>query len=163
MAKKKKTKAAPKKTTKPAKKVAKKKPAPKKAAKKPAPAKKKESVASKALDWARSSGIKTASRTERTSAAKRVEDHAMFDKTHKAVLSLFRSCYPSPDRETDETILETDPNDFDMDPSPFYETVEERFGVPQDPDNEYFGGYGGPIRDLIAFLTPRWDGKLRTH
>ncbi len=152
-----------KKAAKPAKKLAK-KVAPKKASKKKASAaKKKESVASKALDWARSSGIKTASRTERASAVKRVEDHPMFDKTHKAVLSLFRSCYPSPDRETDETILETDPNDFDMDPSPFYESVEERFGVPQDPDNEYFGGYGGPIRDLIAFLTPRWDGKLRAH
>ena len=39
--------------------------------------------------------------------------------------------------------------------------IEERFGVPQDPSNQYFGGYGGPVRDLITFLTTRWDGKLR--
>ena len=82
----------------------------------------------------------------------------MHAKTQKAVLAIFRQCYPGDD--TDAQILETDPNEYDMDPSMFYEVVEARMGVPQDPKNEYFGGYGGPIRDLVAFLAPRWNGEL---
>jgi len=82
----------------------------------------------------------------------------MHAKTQKAVLAIFRECYPGDD--TDAEILATDPNEYDMDPSMFYEVVEDRMGVPQDPKNEYFGGYGGPIRDLVAFLTPKWDGTL---
>jgi hypothetical protein len=113
----------------------------------------------KALDWARDTGIRTGSRTERATAASKASEHPMHARTQKAVLDLFRGIYPGD--ESDEEILDIDPNDFDMDPSMFYEMLEERLGVPQDPDNEYFGGYGGPIRDLIAFLTPRWDGKIR--
>lgn len=82
----------------------------------------------------------------------------MHAKTQKAVLAIFRECYPGDD--TDAQILATDPNEYDMDPSMFYEIVEDRMGVPQDPKNEYFGGYGGPIRDLVAFLTPKWNGEL---
>jgi hypothetical protein len=115
----------------------------------------------KTLDWARQTGIKTASRAQRAATAKRVEQHPQYKKTRALVLTLFRNSYPSPKKESDATILDTDRNDFDIDPSPFYEFLERRLGVPQDPENEYFGGYGGPIRDLIAFLTPRWDGKLK--
>ena len=86
----------------------------------------------------------------------------MYAVTYAAVIKAYKQSYPADPPESEQTILDTDPNGFDMDPSPFYEWIEELFGVPQDPDNQYFGGYGGPIRDLVAFLTPRWDGKLRT-
>lgn len=119
----------------------------------------KEKAVPKALEWARDGGIRTGSDEERAAAAKDASAHPMYEKTRKAVLELFRSCYPGD--ESDEEILAIDPNDFDMDPSMFYEVVEDRMGVPQDEENEYFGGYGGPIRDLIAFLAPRWDGELR--
>lgn len=158
MATKKKKKKAPATKKKKAPAPKKKAPAPKKKA--PAP-KKKKAAASKALDWARGSGIKTPSREQRTKTAEASREHPLHAKTRTTVLTLFRDCYPSDEPESDEKILATDPNDFDMDPSMFYEYVEARFGVPQDPSNEYFGGYGGPVRDLIAFLTPRWDGKLR--
>ena len=110
------------------------------------------------VEWALGGGLKTGTPKERAAAASKASKHPMHDKTQKAVLAIFRQCYPGDD--TDAQILGTDPNDYDMDPSMFYEVVEARMGVPQDPKNEYFGGYGGPIRDLIAFLTPRWDGNL---
>lgn len=115
----------------------------------------------KALDWARGSGIKTPSRGARATTAKDAAEHPRYAKTRALVLTMFRECFASDEEESDETILATDPNDFDADPSTFYEYVEARFAVPQDPSNEYFGGYGGPVRDLVAFLAPRWDGKLR--
>jgi hypothetical protein len=74
------------------------------------------------------------------------------------VLALFRDCYHG-DESTAE-ILDTDPNDFDLDPSMFYELLEDRFGVPQDPANTYFGGYGGTVEATIEFLAARWDGVL---
>jgi hypothetical protein len=112
-----------------------------------------------ALDWAIGGGIKTKTPRERATAASKAKTHPAHAKTQKVVLAIFRQCYPGDD--TEAQILATDPNEYDMDPSMFYEVVEARTGVPQDPKNEYFGGYGGPIRDLVAFLTPRWDGKLR--
>lgn len=133
------------------------------AAKKKKPLEKKKpstkALTSRSLDWARGSGIKTDSPKKRAKAAATSAEHPLFEKTRIAVLAAFRDCYPGD--ESDEEILEIDPNDFDVDPSMFYEFVEERFGVPQDPSNQYFGGYGGPVRDLISFLTTRWDGKLR--
>jgi len=111
-----------------------------------------------ALDWALGGGLRTGTPKERAAAASKASEHPMHAKTQKVVLAIFRQCYPGDD--TDAQILETDPNEYDMDPSMFYEVVEARMGVPQDPKNEYFGGYGGPIRDLVAFLTPRWNGEL---
>ena len=111
-----------------------------------------------ALEWALGGGLRTGTTKERAAAASKASEHPLHAKTQKAVLAIFRQCYPGDD--TDAQILETDPNEYDMDPSTFYEVVEARMGVPQDPKNEYFGGYGGPIRDLIAFLTPRWNGEL---
>ena len=60
-----------------------------------------------------------------------------------------------------EDPLTTDPNDFDLDPVPFYEELSEMFGVPFDDTNDYFGGYGGTIEHTIGFIAERWDGKLR--
>ena len=133
----------------------------KKPTKKTAKAKTKTKAKAKkstALEWALGGGLKTGTPKQRAAAASKASQHPMHAKTQKAVLAIFRECYPGDD--TDAQILETDPNEYDMDPSMFYEVVEARMGVPQDPKNEYFGGYGGPIRDLIAFLTPRWNGEL---
>ena len=33
------------------------------------------------------------------------------------------------------------------------------FAVPYDDDNDYFGGYGGPVKQTIAFIAKNWDGK----
>ena len=75
------------------------------------------------------------------------------------VLEQFQMFYP--DDWTEAKILETDPNDFDVDPCPFYETLQGMFGVKDDPDNDDFGGWGGTIADTIAFVEKHWDGKLR--
>ncbi len=60
----------------------------------------------------------------------------------------------------DAELLAFDPNDVDaLDPSIFYELLQERFGIEGDESNSSFAGFGGPIKDLIAFVTKRWDGK----
>jgi len=128
------------------------------------PSVKKKLIESKSLEWARESGIETDSPKKRAEVAAKSTKHPLYRKTRAAVLATFRECYPSDDDdepESDDEILETDPNDYDADPSTFYEIIEERFGVAQDPSNQYFGGFGGPVRDLISFLTTRWDGTLR--
>ena len=57
-------------------------------------------------------------------------------------------------------ILRFDPNDVDeMDPSVFYEMIQQRYGVEPDPNNDNFGGFGGTIESLIRFVESRWDGK----
>jgi glyoxylase-like metal-dependent hydrolase (beta-lactamase superfamily II) len=63
------------------------------------------------------------------------------------------------DDMSEAEILKTDPNDFDMDPSMFYEVLQERLEVDYDEDNDYFGGYGGTVAKTIEFLAERWDGK----
>jgi CBS domain containing-hemolysin-like protein len=70
---------------------------------------------------------------------------------------MFEDMYPGD--ESEEQILATDPNDFDVDPSMFYETLQERLGVAYDEDNDDFGGYGGTVAQTITFLAARWDGK----
>ena len=75
------------------------------------------------------------------------------------ILAMARQLYGD---RTDEELLALDPNDIDaMDPSMFYELLGEKYGVEADPDNDYFGGFGGPIKKLIAFVESRWDGKTR--
>jgi len=84
----------------------------------------------------------------------------MADNTAKVeaiVLELWSGIYGD-DMERDE-ILKTDPNDFDLDPSMFYELLQERLGVPYDDDNDYFGGYGGSVASTIKFLADNWDGE----
>jgi len=70
------------------------------------------------------------------------------------VLELFRACYPSPDGtdEPDATILAMDPNAFALDPAPFHETLQARFGV---------GASGGTVAHTIAQIAAAWDGTLR--
>lgn len=157
----------------PPRKTAAKKPSPKNAPKKSAPKtaapKKKTKAKAKPskkkqldqIDVMRMDGMKVASHEERDASAADASRHPNYARTLAAVLDAFRASFPSDEDETDEQILDIDPNDFDMDPSPFYEYLEARFGVPQDEDEDYFGGYGGSVRDTVAFLTPRWDGKLR--
>ena len=71
------------------------------------------------------------------------------------VLELFEGIYG----EEVEDVLATDPNDFDLDPSMFYELLQEMFGVEYDDDNDYFGGFGGSVQDTINFIASRWDGE----
>ena len=61
--------------------------------------------------------------------------------------------------EVDGDPLEMDPNDFDLDPVPFYEGLSELFDVDFDEDNDNFGGFGGTIAETIAFIVKHWDGK----
>jgi hypothetical protein len=86
-----------------------------------------------------------------------VEDDRPSLKTE--ILAMARQLYGN---KSDDELLALDPNDIDaMDPSMFYELLGEKYGVEADPDNDYFGGFGGPIRKLIAFVESRWDGKTR--
>lgn len=105
-------------------------------------------------------GANVPSREERTAALEQSKTQPRYEEVRKLVLEMFRDCYPSTPPETDAKILATDPNEYDLDPSPFYEYLEEKFAVEQDANNEYFGGYGGKIESTIAFLASRWDGKL---
>ena len=78
-------------------------------------------------------------------------------RVEKLVLELFQEHYPG---EHDRP-LEIDPNDFDLDPVPFYEALSSTFGVPFDEQKSNFGGFGGTLRDTIDHIASRWDGKLR--
>jgi len=63
---------------------------------------------------------------------------------------------------SDDKLLALDPNSIDeMDPSTFYEMIQEKYGIEGDPSNENFAGFGGPIHKLIEFVGARWDGKTR--
>jgi hypothetical protein len=55
------------------------------------------------------------------------------------------------------TVLAVDPNDCDLDPSPFYEALEDAFKV-EDPTKHEFAGYGGTIEHTINFIAARWKG-----
>ncbi len=69
----------------------------------------------------------------------------------EAVISAFRDFYAAGDW-SEEKILATDPNGFDADPGPFYEQLGDDLGVATDPDNDYFGGFGGTVAKTIAFI-----------
>jgi len=76
----------------------------------------------------------------------------------REILEMARQIYGP--KKTDAQLLAFDPNDLDeMDPSIFYELLGERYGVESDPDDDYFGGFGGPISKTIDFIAARWDGK----
>jgi hypothetical protein len=78
-------------------------------------------------------------------------------KLQGEILAMAKDIYGN---RSDAELLALDPNDIDeMDPSIFYELLAERYGVASDPDNDYFGGYGGPISKTIDFIASRWDGK----
>jgi hypothetical protein len=79
------------------------------------------------------------------------------EQLQREILSMAREIYGD---QSDGQLLALDPNDIDeMDPSIFYELLQERYGVATDPDNDYFGGYGGPISKTIDFIAAGWDGK----
>jgi hypothetical protein len=175
MAKKKKATAKPAKSTKKgaAKKSA--KPA-KKAAKKSAkPAKKAAKPKSKAKPAKKQPAKKPAKSTEHPQLAIEFEDegptfpggapgsngngHAKANGVdlHAEILAMARTLYGN---KPDAELLAFDPNDVDaLDPSIFYELIQERYGVEGDEANSYFAGFGGPIKSLIAFVIARWDGK----
>jgi len=156
------------KAAKPAKKAAAKKPAakkaPMKAAPKKKPAAKKPAVkqpavkeADEAVDWLASEddgggGDDVVSTTPAFSSGAKPTLRA-------EILAMARQLYGD---RTDEELLALDPNSIDaMDPSMFYELLGEKYGVEADPDNDNFGGFGGPISKLIAFVESRWDGETR--
>jgi hypothetical protein len=72
------------------------------------------------------------------------------------VLDVFEGMFP--DEWSEEQILETDPYEFDVDPSMHYEALEDRLGVPYDED-DHFTNYSGTVAHTIEFLTVRWDGE----
>jgi hypothetical protein len=163
-AKRKKTKAASKKpaksakgsankksASKPAKKAAAKKPAAKKATAKKAAKPAKTAKPAKAAPVKAAKPAKTATPADGASPAK--------PSLQADILAMARELYGN---RSDAELLALDPNDIDeMDPSMFYELIQEKFGVKADPDNDYFGGFGGPIQKMIAFVESRWDGKTR--
>ena len=112
------------------------------------------------VDEFRSYGGKAPSPDERAAAVVESQEAPRFAEVKKLVLDMYRDFYPIDPPETDEQILATDPNDYDVDPGPFYETLQERFGVANDETNDYFGGFGGKVETTIAFVTKHWDGKL---
>ena len=80
------------------------------------------------------------------------------DQLQREILEMARELYGP--EQTDAQLLALDPNDIDeMDPSIFYELIGERYGVEADSDNDYFGGFGGPISKLIDFVAKQWDGR----
>jgi hypothetical protein len=76
---------------------------------------------------------------------------------HDEILAIARRFYGH--QRSDAELLALDPNEFDADPNVLYELLAEKYGVKPDPDNDYFGGFGGSIDDLIGFIELRWDGK----
>jgi hypothetical protein len=153
-------KAAPKKAA--PKKAAAKKAAPAKAAPKKKPAAVKAAKAPKAPKESIAEPIEVVEieaadqGTDAADVAAPVESKASLQTE---ILAMARQLYGD---KTDEELLALDPNDIDaMDPSMFYELLGEKYGVEADPDNDYFGGFGGPIKNLIAFVESRWDGKTR--
>jgi hypothetical protein len=54
-------------------------------------------------------------------------------------------------------VLTVDPNDFDLDPGPFYEALEQLFKV-EDTTHHAYAGYGGTIEQTIDFIASRWTG-----
>jgi len=76
-------------------------------------------------------------------------------KVAQHVLRLYQSTI-DPDAEL-ATVLSVDPNDFDLDPSPFYEALEQTFKV-EDPSKHEFAGYGGTLKETIEFIAARWKG-----
>ena len=91
-----------------------------------------------------------------------MSDDAKFTRLQELVLGQFRDMYHVDEEDlSDAQVLEEDPNSYDRDPSEFYEVLQARFAVPPDESNDDFGGYGGSVRDTIAFLLPRWDGEIR--
>ena len=158
------------------KKATKKKPAVKKKSAKPAPKKKSAKAKAKPkakaktkpkakakpieqADLMRMDGMKVPSKEQRTKDVAASQENPNYAKVRETVLGLFRSFYPSNPPESDEEILEIDPNDFDVDPGPFYETMADRFKLADDPNNDYFGGFGGKIATTIANIAKRWNGK----
>ncbi|HOX46213.1 MAG TPA: hypothetical protein PK668_21595 [Myxococcota bacterium] len=106
------------------------------------------------LDQVRADGLRVPSIAEREALRAAARESPRYREVEAEVLEIFRAVYPG-GSETDAMILEIDPNEFDQDPCFFYERVAERFEVPKDPANEYFGGYGGAVADTIACLCSR--------
>lgn len=153
----------------PAKKAAAKKAAPKKAAPKKAKAAARKAAPAKKPAAKKPAAPKQPKETskERLATIEVVEaaDVMPFESApaevnlKSEILSMARQIYGD---KSDEELLDFDPNDVDaMDPSMFYELIAEKYGVAADPGNDYFGGFGGPIKNLIAFVESRWDGETR--
>ena len=76
-----------------------------------------------------------------------------YERLKTFVLDVFDGvCMPDMDPKE---VLSTNPNDWDADPSPFYNTLIAVFGF---EDGTYFSGYGGKVQETIDFIAERWDG-----
>ena len=77
------------------------------------------------------------------------------------ILAMARHLYGN---RSDTELLALDPSDIDeMDPSTFYEMIGEKYGIAADEGDSSFGGFGGPIATLVAFVQARWDGRTNNH
>jgi hypothetical protein len=154
-------KAAPKKKAQPkmaakAKGKAKAKAKPKQAAKKPAPVK----AAAKKAAPAKKSAAKSAAPKKPAAAKKPAAPKSSGGNIAGEILGMARQIYGD---LTDSQLLALDPNSIDeMDPATFYEMVAEKYGITADSSDQNFGGFGGPISQLISFVAARWDGKTNT-
>lgn len=78
------------------------------------------------------------------------------------VLNLFEAAFAEEQIPTARSaVLKTNPNRFDTDPAPFYDSLAELFGIPDDETSDDFGGFGGRLEQTIDFIASRWDGTLR--
>jgi len=69
------------------------------------------------------------------------------------VLAIFEGFY---DLVPDEDALAIDPNDFDVDPSPFYEALKSAFALEPAPPDAAFDGLGGTRDRAIHAIAARW-------
>ena len=75
------------------------------------------------------------------------------------VLEIFRLFYDGGAKDTVSKILKTDPNAYDLDPGPFYETLAEVFEIDFDDDEGDFGGMGGTVAQTIDFISSQVFGN----
>lgn len=92
---------------------------------------------------------------------------APYDQVKDIVLGLFESFYPPEDEDglpsvlypvlqDKDVILNTNPNDFELDPDPFYEEIINIFGLDWNDFEEIFSY---TLKDIIDEITKYWDKK----
>lgn len=101
-------------------------------------------------------------------------DAAKLARTEQVVLEVFVDVYGAPldalmnelGVASREELLEQCPSDWDRGPESFYENLRDRLEVSGDPENARFEGiggslegFGGSLKEIIAFVADRWDGR----
>ncbi len=159
MAKKKTKKAAPKTKVSATKAAKKRAPARKPARKATAPRRPAKKAAAKRRSLAKKAATRPKPRARAKPAGRARKASPPRSLVGDYVFYIFRGCFGGDDSEFERLVevLDVDPNEWDMDPSPFYGTLEAVFRV-ADPTKMAFDGYGGTVRDTVKFITSRWKG-----